>query len=880
MALLTLIALAIVIWLLASPILVIALWRRVSRLEERLARFAAESSSRAREAAGQPPTESRAEESEPSIAPPTRAEPPIAPEPAPESSAGAPSDFETRLASRWMVWVGGVALALGAVFLVKYSIDQGWLVPAVRVLAGLALGVALSAAGERLRRHPLLRPLAALRPEYIPAAVAGGGLVALFASIYAAHAYYGFVGTVPAFAALAAVAIGAIAMALLHGRGFALFGMLAGFAIPALIGSPEPDPSTVFPYFALLTGVSLVLVRYRGWWWLGWIAVGVALAWAVFWVVTVRTDLDGPVVGGYLIVVGGLATLARRGLIPEPGEADDLVGWASELFRREPFVVGSLAAIAAAMLAVVVTADFATPALIAAIALVGAMLWVARSLPSTEASAIVAATLTVVLLATWRAQLPSASSIAAELAAMARPPGLAPLIPPSLEPFTAASAAFVALFGIGGFVALWRARVPAYWATLSVAVPLALVAFTYVTARDFESDLSWSAVAVVLALAFLVAAERTGRSVAPGMTGALGAYAIGVCGALGFAVAVWLRQAWLTVTLAAMLPALGWVHGRLKLEPLRWVAWIVGGIVLTRLLANPNVIAYALGPRPAIGWVLYGYGLPLAFFLIAARLFGGRAGDPLVVLLQAGAAAFAVALQVLETRLLLAGSLTAPMGLAERSVHSLAWLAASLWLFHAHRVHASPVLPWAGRLLLGAAIVHIGVGHLIVDNPLFVPVPVHGWPIVNVLALAYLAPAVLLGVHAVAARARADPTVERAAAYGAFLLTFAYLSLEVRHVFQGTLLDRPTVSDAELYAYSVVWLLFGAALLAAALVTRRVELRYGSLVVIVLVVAKAFLWDMAGMTGMYRALSFLGLGAALVGVGLVYQRFVFRRDPA
>ena len=39
---------------------------------------------------------------------------------------------------------------------------------------------------------------------------------------------------------------------------------------------------------------------------------------------------------------------------------------------------------------------------------------------------------------------------------------------------------------------------------------------------------------------------------------------------------------------------------------------------------------------------------------------------------------------------------------------------------------------------------------------------------------------------------------------------------------------------------------------------------------------KVFLFDMAGLTGAYRALSFIGLGLVLVGIGLVYQKLVFR----
>src|SRR5579872_1014868 len=44
--------------------------------------------------------------------------------------------FEERIGTRWVVWVGGLTLALGGFFMVKYSIDQGLLGPRTRVTLG------------------------------------------------------------------------------------------------------------------------------------------------------------------------------------------------------------------------------------------------------------------------------------------------------------------------------------------------------------------------------------------------------------------------------------------------------------------------------------------------------------------------------------------------------------------------------------------------------------------------------------------------------------------------------------------------------------------------------------------------------------------------
>jgi uncharacterized membrane protein len=93
-------------------------------------------------------------------------------------------------------------------------------------------------------------------------------------------------------------------------------------------------------------------------------------------------------------------------------------------------------------------------------------------------------------------------------------------------------------------------------------------------------------------------------------------------------------------------------------------------------------------------------------------------------------------------------------------------------------------------------------------------------------------------------------------------------------------LTEGTTSDAEQYTYSAVWLVFGVALLAAGIFLRSLPLRAASAAVVVLTVLKVFLVDMSDLTGIYRALSFLGLGAVLIGIGWFYQRLLFPKALA
>ncbi|TIR42117.1 MAG: DUF2339 domain-containing protein, partial [Mesorhizobium sp.] len=53
-------------------------------------------------------------------------------------------------------------------------------------------------------------------------------------------------------------------------------------------------------------------------------------------------------------------------------------------------------------------------------------------------------------------------------------------------------------------------------------------------------------------------------------------------------------------------------------------------------------------------------------------------------------------------------------------------------------------------------------------------------------------------------------------------------------------------------------------------------LRIASAVLIAVAVLKVFLFDMSELEGVLRALSFIGLGAVLIGIGLFYQRLLTR----
>jgi uncharacterized membrane protein len=62
--------------------------------------------------------------------------------------------------------------------------------------------------------------------------------------------------------------------------------------------------------------------------------------------------------------------------------------------------------------------------------------------------------------------------------------------------------------------------------------------------------------------------------------------------------------------------------------------------------------------------------------------------------------------------------------------------------------------------------------------------------------------------------------------------------------------------------------------MAIGIASANKRLRLAALAIIGLTTAKVFLVDMSDLVGLWRVLSFLGLGLVLIGLGAAYRRLV------
>jgi uncharacterized membrane protein len=620
-------------------------------------------------------------------APTEAATPEVVPAPTP---AGSGNQWEQVLAENWLVWLGGLALALGGGFLVKLSIDYGLLIPGVRVALGVLLGIGLALGADWVARREPAAGYEETTPSYVPQALAAAGAATVFASLYAAYQLYDLLPASLALPLLAGTAAATVVMSLRHGPFVAALGLVGAYLVPLLVRTDTAAALPLFGYLTLVTAASLALLRHRAWWWLAWLSLGSAVFWVLLWLGSAGDQPETPVVGGYLLLQLALFGAFRRGV----DQVAFLAGIADALMVR--ILTRSAFWVFAATIAVLAHVDgFGEASLVAA--LLGAifLLWFGYRDPGVDDVIAAAGVLLLALLATW--DLPFLGDLS-EYAER----------PVEVTDFVTASVICALLLGGGGYLMLAKVPRPGRWAALSAAAPILVLVIGYLRLRGFALDIGWSGIALALAglqlaAAAAVARRRTGERE---IEIALAAYAVAVLGATILAATFALSEAWLTVALGLHLPAIGWVEGRIRLPVLRWLALGVAGIVLIRLMLNPWVLDYPLSATPIFNWLLYGYGVPAVAFIVATRQFGSRADDPLVGVLEAGSIAFSTMLLTLELRHALYGRLDTPFSdLGRDATQTLLWLALSVPLLRIGERRGRPVLSWGGVILFALATV-------------------------------------------------------------------------------------------------------------------------------------------------------------------------------
>jgi uncharacterized membrane protein len=784
-------------------------------------------------------------------------------------------DIETALGTRWAVWVGGLALALGGLFLVRYTIESGVFGPEVRLAMAAILGLVLVGGGEFIRRTGFKVPVEGAAGAYIPAILTAAGAFTLFGTVYAAHAIYGFVGPTAAFVLLGLIGVATIAAALVHGLALAGIGLLGALATPLLIDTQSHNDWALFGYLAIVLAATGFVARIRSWSFLMTAAfVGTGL-WTLFYIGASDTP-DFRIV----LFIGAVTLLvlvfAWLGHARQTGQGTPGFDWSA---IAPAFFLG-FSAVALALDPGFGSASGSTYAAVLIVAMLAAALFRARALPVLYGAGLATGLIYLDVLPTAVEWLDfSAGSLALD----GTPVVLSP------KPLIWIGVALGVAFAASGFWAARRlVRDPwhsASWAGWGVAVPLFVLLALWIGFGDIDVDLGRAAIAAPLAVAFACAAEWIARAEKPPLSGgpAVSAALVGA----GLALLLFLHMAFgsgMTTVLAgaaAVLPALA---TRWRRYPaLGWLS--VGAVlaVIARVAFDPTVVgAGFLSRTPVLNWLLPGYGVPaLAFGFSAWQLARTTNGRPRLAM-EAGAALFALLTVAMLVRHAMHGGVidTGALTLAEQSIYTLLTLGFAAILVAIDSRSPSAVLRY-GSLGVGVlSVLAIAGNHFLWLNPLFTDESTGGIPVFNLLFLGYLLPALAAGGLALYAREKRPRWYSAMLALVAATLAFTYATLSIRRIFKGEFIGLWSgLGQLETYSYSALWLALGVALLVLGVMLASQVLRVASAALIAVAVLKVFVFDMSELEGVLRALSFIGLGAVLIGIGLFYQRLLSRTKP-
>jgi hypothetical protein len=214
--------------------------------------------------------------------------------------------FERLVGGRLLIWLGGIALVVAAIYLIRYSIEIGLMTPETRMIGAAAFGLLLLGLGEYARKGRLLAD-----DQRIAQALVGAGIAVLYATAYGSHILYGLIDTAAASSAMLAVTALALGLSLRHGAPTAVMGLVGGFVTPLLVGDPESSAVPLLAYLGLLDLAIFLVAWRRGWTWLATGAVALSFVWSIY--LLAQPPQDALASGVFILVLAVAASLVRPG---------------------------------------------------------------------------------------------------------------------------------------------------------------------------------------------------------------------------------------------------------------------------------------------------------------------------------------------------------------------------------------------------------------------------------------------------------------------------------------------------------------------------------------------------------------------------------------
>ena len=798
------------------------------------------------------------------------------PRPAPKPAKPKKS-FEELIGAQWSVWVGGLTLLVGAIFLLRYSIEAGVFTPAMRVSMAALLGLVLLGAGEWLHRGDLKLFKSGRGAEiakditekaYIPTLLTAVGIFTLFGAAYAAYILYGFIDALLAFTLLGVISILALALSYRHGAVLAAIGLLGSFVTPLLVQTDTPNVYMLYGYLTIIAAASLWVARARQWGWLNIAALFGLLGWSMMSFSATSSVSTLPIWFVFL----GLSFLANVWIAERSKtEPKDTKTTALQSLIHSPEIATFWSVIAALLIfAVNEDAGSSLPHYIfgfTAIALMIATPWI---LKRQSWQLLVGAMLGFVLILKTGSEFRPMWECLALVAAI-----------------SAAVLAYVILHKLKDEDLSLHSHT-LYWASFAVGFPVALGLFLFDLASTSTALFAWSFAGLSVIFAALAMLLNL-RAKSP--IGA-GTFAIGA--AISYVLAV-------LIGLTAHAETLGLIGG-IALSTL--AVWRFKGLVLRLIISAMALLSvgHSLFIRMTINGdvestlilnslCLY-FALPAILCALAGWVLSRRKTDIASEGMKALSLTFSVLFVVFQIRHLMNGGdvFAERLSFDEIALQVLTGLSFTMGatrlaphVWNAEGDLHTRLLPSLAMCVSALSLVLFTFGLCLSKSPLFnSDEMVNGNILLNSLTLGYLLPGLALAFLAHELKTRRPETYIRILGGLSFLAIILFVTGMIRFGFSGREMSifENAPEGFELYAISAAWLVLGIILLIAGIKFARKDIRLASAFLITLTVLKAFLVDMAGLEGVLRALSFVVLGLILIVIGRSYQKILFTKTQS
>jgi uncharacterized membrane protein len=780
----------------------------------------------------------------PFLEPTPKPRPPASREAVSESQAKKKTllDFENLFGGKIFVWIGGCALALGSLFLVQYAIENNYLPNSYRIALGAFFGAGLIALAHRIKpRFPLIRE-----------SLAGAGVLAVYAAIFAGTVLYHFWSPMMGLLMMSAMTALTIGFAINVGKRVAYIGLVGGYLTPLILGTADTNTLALFSYLLLL-GFGLGEIGLRKAWpslaVLG--ACGGSL-WLIGYIATNYNPDELWILCLFLIVstIWQVAVVARLALT-------------SSVIRFRYTNLIFIASLLAAVL-LCIKSNYNLMSLNCSFLMLAGFVFFQRLRNMGRRSLLITSFGAFFIFLFWPAALVA-------------------------NTYAIFGLGLIMLYGITS----WRS-LPAWpWSLASTFLAISGFLIAYGKWADRTHDLFptilpitvysntiWSVCALILAAYFTFFTKLTLRRFEGNWWQAEEAIGFFVTAAVTFtalAFAIQFFDQVLVLAWATQIGALIFFSKRFTLPALRHCAVALSFVLLGYLAWD--CIDGDFQDTDLKGSFL-SYALPAAVMALGASRLKNmqplwhqsfyELATPFLILLWVYVA----------SRQFVA--MAFPADPANASWSNGILITCALWLslicIRLSETSYRQILGRVGKGIAYFTLFILGLSYVLFINPLYTHIAIGAPPVVNALFFIYGIPAALLAFMARSLALDAEKKGRFIFYCYALVLLFIYSMAAVRQIFSGTYLDGVAIVSLELYTYSAVLIVLAFIMLVAGIVKDSKTLRVGSLVFMSIGALKVFLWDMDGLQGLWRVIAFMGLGVSLVAIGYLYQRFGFLLD--